>query len=133
LLELKAGDRVFGINEPSDEVYLVMSGRVEVRVPRRDGSDCEMVVDRFASGQLFGEVAMLAGETRKGNAIVLEPTSLLVLNREGIENAVRRYPLMASKLFLNMATDISQRWVRFIKRASNNEICAPALEDKRDE
>ncbi len=133
LLEFKAGERVFGIGEPSEEVYMVMAGGVEVRVPRRGATDCDMVVDRFSSGQLFGEVAMLAGETRKGNAITLEQTTLLVLNREGIENAVRRYPLIASKLFLNMATDISHRWVRFIKRASNNEICAPAMEDSRDD
>lgn len=132
LVDYQAGTRIFSAGEPSDDLYLVMSGKVEVRVPRGSGPDCEMIVDTFVSGDLLGGGAVLARDTRKGNAIAMETTSLLVLNEDGINNAVRNYPNIAAKLFYNIATDVSQRWVRFIDRATRNEICEPTQKEDTD-
>jgi uncharacterized protein len=132
ILELAPGDKVFALGDKSDELYLVMAGEVEVRVPRAGDERADLVVDRFHGGQIFGEVALLAGEDRKGNAIVLTPTRLLALSWDGIHEAARHHPLIAARLFLNLATDISHRWVRFIARARDDRICAPSLEQRPD-
>jgi len=133
ILELAPGEKVFRIGGKSDELFLMMAGSVEVRVPREGDSGRELVVDRFGAGQIFGEVALLAGEERKGNAIAMEPSTLLALSWDGINEAARHHPLIAARLFLNLATDISHRWVRFIARARKNEICGPSLEERGDE
>jgi len=46
--------------------------------------------------------------------VAIAPTSILVLTRESINNTTNFHPFIASRLFLNLATDVSKRWVRFI-------------------
>lgn len=129
ILDLKPGERVFSAGERSEAIFLVMEGGVEVCVSRNGSDRCDMVVDRFQPGDLFGEVGLLASERRKGNAIALEPTKVLEITREGINEATQHHPLIAARMFENIATDISHRWVRFIGRATNNEICNPPKEE----
>ena len=40
----------------------------------------------------------------------------MVLTREAIANATLFHPFIASKLFLNLARDVSCRWLAFIVR-----------------
>ena len=116
LLEFKSGDFVYRHNDESNALYLVMKGVVEVSVPRPPGDGADPVVDQFGSGQIFGDVALLADEPRKTNATALSDTTLMVLTREAIANVTMLHPFVASKLFLNLARDVSCRWVTFIVR-----------------
>ena len=59
---------------------------------------------------------MLAGERRHANAVAVTPTSVLVLTRESIKAQTSFHPVIASKLFLNLAVDVSKRWVKFIAK-----------------
>jgi CRP-like cAMP-binding protein len=97
-------------------MFLVMKGVVEITVPRRDPNSRDPVVDQFGSGQIFGDVAVLADEPRKTNAVALTETTLMVLTREAIANVTHFHPFIASRLFLNLARDVSCRWVAFIVR-----------------
>ena len=116
LLEFKPGEYVYRQNDESNALYLVMKGVVEITVPRRDPHGKEPVVDQFGSGQIFGDVALLADERRKTNAVALTQTTLMVLTREAIANVTQFHPFIASRLFLNLARDVSYRWVAFIVR-----------------
>ena len=117
LLDFAPGEYVYAQGDSSDALYLVMKGVIEITVPRRTPSGSEPVVDRFGSGQIFGDVALLAGEPRHTNAISLTHSTLMVLSREGIANVTQFHPFIASRLFLNLARDVSCRWVNFISRA----------------
>jgi hypothetical protein len=114
-LEFPTGATVYRRNDESHALYLVIEGRVEVRVPGRDGQ-APAVVDRFGPGQVFGDVAVLANVPRRTDAIATLPTTLMVLTREGIENVTFLHPFIASRLFLNLARDVSVRWATFIMR-----------------
>jgi predicted RND superfamily exporter protein len=114
-LEFPAGATVYRRNDASQALYLVIEGQVEVRVPGRDGQ-APAVVDRFGPGQVFGDVAVLADVPRRTDAIATLPTTLMVLTREGIENVTFLHPFIASRLFLNLARDVSVRWATFIMR-----------------
>ena len=96
-----------------------MKGVVEITVPRRRGQGKDPVVDRFAAGQVFGDVALLADEPRQTNAVALRDTTLMALTREGIANVNLFHPFIASRLFLNLARDVSCRWVDFIVRVKS--------------
>lgn len=116
LLEFAPDEAVYLKNDQSDALYLVMSGEIEVRLPQADPSAPAAVVDRFGPGQVFGDVALLAGEPRRTNAIATEPTTLLLLTREAVNNVTFLHPFIASRLFLNLARDVSCRWATFIMR-----------------
>lgn len=116
LLEFSSGEHVYRQGDSSTALYLVMKGVVEVTVPRPEGEGGSPIVDRFGSGQIFGDVALLAEEPRKTDAIALADTTLMVLTREAIANATLFHPFIASKLFLNLARDVSCRWLAFIVR-----------------
>ncbi|MEN8174358.1 MAG: MMPL family transporter [Pseudomonadota bacterium] len=126
LVDFAPDDYVFHQEEASDELYLVMTGLVEVRAFRGDGS--ELVTERFESGQVFGEIALLAKEQRKTDAIAVVPTTLLVLTREVINSTTQRRPGVAARLFLNLATDISKRWVTIIMRSHSQRETADSFE-----
>jgi len=112
--EYRPGEVIFEPGDESDAMFLVMRGAVEVVVPGSSGERGDLVVSRFGVGELFGDVAVLARKRRKTRARALEPTTLLLLGRDSLYNAVQYHPLLASRLFYNLAVDVSCRWIRFI-------------------
>lgn len=126
VLDYGPGEYVFRRHDESTDLFLVMRGVVEVSVPE-ERTDDRIVVGQFGAGEIFGDVALLAKEPRKTDAITLVPTCVLVLNREAINNVTLFHPFLGSRLFLNLATDISRRWVRLIERTRE------AQKEKRDE
>jgi len=121
VLDYKAGDYVFRRNDRSNELYLVMKGVVEVSVAKEGRKGGRMVIDQFGSGELFGDVALLAKVPRHADAVALVSTSILVLTRDALRNTTFLHPLLGSKLCLNLAVDISKRWVRLIERTQEAE------------
>ncbi len=128
LLEYEPGDYVYRLNDDSKALYLVMRGVVEITVPRGAPGGRDPVVDQFGSGQIFGDVALLADIPRKTDAIALTHTTLMVLSREAIMNATNFHPFIASRLFLNLARDVSCRWITFIGRVKQPQTRLPKEE-----
>lgn len=111
-----SGDYIFRRGDESNELYLVMTGAVEVCITE-EGEKCgRVVVGEFGSGELFGDVALLAQESRQTDAVALAGTTLLVLTREAIDSTSKLHPYLATRLFRNLSVDISRRWVRMVER-----------------
>ncbi len=108
VLDFSAGQAVFCRGDESNELYLVMSGAVEVVVPGGKGGTEDLVVDQFGAGEVFGDVAVLVNQSRLTNAIAIVPTSLLVVHRDALQNTTFLHPIIAGRLFLNLATDVSR-------------------------
>jgi CRP-like cAMP-binding protein len=133
VLQFKPGDYVFRRDDESNELYLVMRGVVQVTIPSSEEVADTLLVDEFGAGELFGDVALLAEEPRKTNAVALTPTTLLVLTREAINSTTYFHPFIASRLFLNLARDVSRRWVDFIARVKAQKDLATLEEDEEEE
>lgn len=131
LLEFAAGASVYRHNDESHALYLVMEGCVEVRLPQQEPSVETAVVDQFGPGQLFGDVAVLAEEPRRTDAITVTPTTLMVLTRETIDSVTFLHPFIASRLFLNLARDVSCRWTTFIMRVRRAD--SDLVDEKEDQ
>ncbi len=114
LQKLSPNEVVFHRDDPANEMYMVMNGRVEVRFDS-DGN-APPLVEPFGPGDVFGDVALLADSPRRTDAVATEPTTLLVINRESIENTIRSHPKITAKLFVNLAQDVSRRLVRLIRQ-----------------
>jgi len=124
LHKLSPGEVVFQRGDLANEMYMVMNGRVEVRFESDGGTP--PLIEPFAPGDVFGDVALLADSPRRTDAVATEPTTLLVINRESIDNTIRSHPKITAKLFVNLAQDVSRRLVRLIGQRRSMRGKTPA-------
>jgi CRP/FNR family cyclic AMP-dependent transcriptional regulator len=95
--ELNAGDVVFAAGEPGDCFFGVIEG--QVRLAWGDGSHSELL----RAGQCFGEGALVQrSHTRHGTATAIEPSRLLVINRETFLFALETLPMFALELLASL-------------------------------
>ncbi len=70
------GETVFDEGDTGDSLFMILSGRVEVR--KRFGSEQQMV-GTLGPGEYFGEMALLGRRPRSASTRALTPVDLLVL------------------------------------------------------
>ncbi len=68
------GDFIFCEGDMSDEMYIILSGKVAIM---RDGSDQELA--ELGPLEFLGEMGCLQGERRSANAVAKEATHILVI------------------------------------------------------
>jgi CRP-like cAMP-binding protein len=88
LVECEAGALVYRANDPSDALYVVVSGAVSVLA---DG-DSRLEITRLGEGDVFGETALVDSEPRSTSAEAAERTELLRIERELIADLVFSEP-----------------------------------------
>ena len=101
--DVPARTELFHHGERGDAMYLIESGRVRIHVEDSTGQDVTLV--EFASGDFFGEMAILDGKPRSADATVTEDARLAILERDDFISFVRRNPDVA----LKMLTAITNR------------------------
>ncbi|WP_457675014.1 MMPL family transporter [Thiolapillus sp.] len=117
MVEYNKGDFVFRRGQVSTELYVLLTGKVEVCLPGPgvDDDSCNLL-ERFTPGDVFGDVALFANIPRKTDAIVREHSTVLVLTREGIERTMRHRPLISARIFANLTADLSRRMIKLISK-----------------
>jgi CRP/FNR family transcriptional regulator, cyclic AMP receptor protein len=70
---------IFHKGDPGDSMMAVVSGRVKICTYSVHGK--ELILNIIDKGGLFGEIAVLDGQTRSADAIAIGDTELLVLER----------------------------------------------------
>jgi len=78
---IKKGDVLFRKGSEGTVLYIIRRGRIKIVLPSRDGG--EVILAIFSETDFFGEMALLDGIPRSADAIALEDSNLLVLNRSG--------------------------------------------------
>src|ERR1700722_18039788 len=78
--QLPMGGVLFQKGDSGDALYGVRRGQVRIETGASDGS--RLTLNFLGPGDVFGEVAVLDGETRTADATAGEPTELFVLRRE---------------------------------------------------
>jgi CRP/FNR family transcriptional regulator, cyclic AMP receptor protein len=102
--ELKpAGSVLFRKGEPGGAMYLIEGGRVRIHIHDEDGQ--EVTLAELASGDFFGEMAILDGKPRSATATVSEDARLAVLSRQHFHEFIDRSPEVA----LSMLAAITER------------------------
>jgi CRP/FNR family transcriptional regulator, cyclic AMP receptor protein len=72
------GAVIFQKGDPGDSMMAAIGGRVKICSHSVEGKELVLNINR---GGLFGQIALLDGERRTADAIALEETDLLVLER----------------------------------------------------
>jgi len=102
ILALPGGRYVFHKGDPSDEMYLLARGAAYVLT---EVGEREKVVDELGNGQVFGEIAMLAGERRTASIRTATASVLVRIPRAVL------LPLMESSIDLRQGV-----WQKFAER-----------------
>ncbi len=91
---------IFHEGDAPDAFYIIGSGRVRIFVSHKDRIERELSVR--GPGEHFGEVALLAGDTRTANAQSLVETQLVVFSKEQFDSLLRDYPDLSRKFVREM-------------------------------
>jgi CRP-like cAMP-binding protein len=94
---------IFGKGDPGDCLYGILAGRVRIFSTSPEGD--EILLNVLESGELFGEIALLDGNTRTASAAAMEQADLMRIHRDHFLPYVRANPA----LLLGMLTLLCNR------------------------
>ncbi len=110
--------RIYKMGEDSGHAYVMVSGKV--RVTTVDDDQQEVIVDEPSHGEFFGFASMLEQTPHQTNAIALEETRCIEVDRHDIAVLIQRKPHAGMDMLtvLGRQFHASQQLVR--NRASRN-------------
>jgi CRP/FNR family transcriptional regulator, cyclic AMP receptor protein len=104
--QFEAGEFLFRKGDPGDALFGVRRGQIRIETGASDGG--RLTLHFMGPGDLFGEVAVLDGESRTADATAGESSELFVLRREDFLSFLEREPKVAIKLIMQLCQRI--RW-----------------------
>jgi CRP/FNR family transcriptional regulator, cyclic AMP receptor protein len=102
-----AGEMLFQKGDSGGALYGVRRGQIRIETGASDGS--RLTLNFLGRGDLFGEVAVLDGQSCTADATAGEASELFVLRREDLLSFLEREPRVAVKLIMLLCRRI--RWM----------------------
>jgi len=120
------GQTIMREGEQDNTMYLVLEGEVEVtktltmKFGENDFRETDKVLSRFRAEDqvVFGEMALIAQDTRSATVVALGECVLLEIKRNDFLRIVERFPAMGAKLLLK----ISQLLIARLRQSSQDII-----------
>lgn len=102
VIDCPAGKTIVAKGEVGHELYVLISGMVEVR-------DGKKRLAAFGRGAIFGEMAYLAAEPRSADVVATEDAEVLVLSQDTMTKAMERMPAVAARILFNLSLILVER------------------------
>ena len=114
--------RIYKIGDPGERAYILVSGRV--RVSTVDEDQQEVLVDEPAAGEFFGFASMMDKTPHQTNAIALEASICIEIDRHDIVVLLERKPHAGMDMLavLGRQFHASQQLVRLRSARNPNEV-----------
>ncbi len=114
--------RIYRIGDQGGRAYVLVSG--SVRVTTIDDDQQDVVVDEPAAGEFFGFASMLDETPHQTNAVALDETVCIEVDRGDIETLIQRRPHAAMDMLSVLGRQIhaAQQLVRVRAARNPNEI-----------
>lgn len=84
-IRIPAGGTAFRQNDPPDNMYVLLSGEIEIRRG-------ETIIDRLQPGEALGMASLLDNQPRSATAFVTEDAELAVIDRKNFRFMVETVP-----------------------------------------
>jgi len=97
---------IFQKGDRGDSMMAVVTGRVKICTYSPDGK--ELVLNIIDRGSLFGEIALLDGQPRSADAVAIEDTELLVLERNRLMPILTGNPDTATRMITVLCQRLRQ-------------------------
>ncbi len=101
---LSKGEYLFREGAPAVGFYIVQGGSVNVH--RVNAAGKEQIIHVFRTGDSFAEVALASDKGYPADARVLEPTQVLLVQKDGILALLRRQPELALRMLGSMSSHL---------------------------
>lgn len=101
---LEKGEYLFREGDPARGFYVVQRGAVNVH--RVNAAGKEQIIHIFRTGDSFAEVALASPTGYPADARVIEPTQVLLVQKEGILELVKRQPELALRMLGSMSSHL---------------------------
>jgi CRP-like cAMP-binding protein len=92
---LRPQEQLFAVGSPGHELFLVLAGSIHILMPSQDG---DVLVERFARGELLGEVAVLDDQPRTATGVAAEPSEVLAIGRGDFHAFLDAFPRYRERL-----------------------------------
>jgi len=89
------GHLIIKEGEESKESYLIRKGYVTIY---KITNNQKIIIDQLGPGEIFGEMGALAGSKRSANAVSLESTEVIVLQKTVLSEALKKSPPIISSI-----------------------------------
>jgi len=100
----KQGDKVFSKGDPGDEAYIIVRGKIGIYLEEKGQPIAEL-----GPGMIFGEQAFLESVSRTATAVAMQPTILLVINRNSFNFIIQSEAHLGLVVLKNIAIDLSHK------------------------
>ena len=115
---VKAGDTLFRTGDAADCMYVVQSAKVEIYVKDKAGQKILLHVAQAAD--VFGELSLLDGRGRTATAQVIADGTVLLIDREDLQQLFRTRPDAALDMLAAMAAMTRKANALLQERVSRN-------------
>jgi CRP/FNR family transcriptional regulator, cyclic AMP receptor protein len=114
--------RIYRIGDAGGRAYVLVSGAVRVTTVDEDQQD--VVVDEPGTGDFFGFASMLDNSPHQTNAVAIDETVCVEVDRDDIETLIQRRPHAAMDMLSVLGRQIhgAQQLVRVRAARNPNEI-----------
>ena len=114
--------RIYKIGDPGKQAYVMMSGSVQVTTVDEDHQ--EVVVDQPGHGDFFGFASMLEQTPHQTNAMAVEETVCLEVDRDDIAILLQRKPMAGMDMLTVLGRQFhgSQQLVRVRAGRNPNQV-----------
>jgi transcriptional regulator with AAA-type ATPase domain/ferredoxin len=100
------GTVVYRRGERLNNVYFILSGRVNLQVTTENGT--VFLFKQMDEGSFFGELAILRKEPSSADAFIVEETSVLCCPSELIYKGIEESPALRALLIANLTNSVSE-------------------------
>jgi len=110
---MKKEEVVFNEGAIGEEMFVIVSGRIEAWAAQADGT--QRWSFELNPGDFFGEMAIIANETRSATIVTKEDTELLTLHGDDFYHIVFEYPMIGAKI-LNSIRKVQNTWFEQVSK-----------------
>jgi CRP-like cAMP-binding protein len=104
---LAPGDFAFNEDEPGDEIFVVLSGELEVLKRSQGGQQARVAM--LGPGDWFGEMSVIDVQPRSASVRALADSQLVTMALPALESLYRRDVHAYASIVLGLAREMSRR------------------------
>jgi CRP-like cAMP-binding protein len=136
--ELAPDEALFRKGDPGDALYVIRSGRLKVTTVDAQGK--ELMLNQCGPGEVIGEMSLIDSSPRSANVVAIEPTMVLVLERERFLAELGKHPSLGMDVMRNLsarlryATTYIEKAIEWSARVAEGDygFAIRQIQDDRD-
>ncbi|MGA2976878.1 MAG: cyclic nucleotide-binding domain-containing protein [Spirochaetia bacterium] len=113
------GQMIFCEYEPGDELYIIKSGKVEIR---KIAPPEEILLSILREGDIFGELSIVSSAPRSAAALSIGETVLLPVSRASLQTVFQKSPAMVGRILAALSQRLWFTFMRVRSRVYENPI-----------